>query len=198
MISFLSHFLCGWWAMAMRQWEFADLWMEIFFTVLSRIRRYWWWPIFITDKERLVSEKWLDRFTFHFRISFLYDNWRLGQTLINTFPSFRSLCSFDNSLLPLWSSSWTAQSIARHNTNKKFLFCFGDDESVEKEKINKRVILAEEEIKKFSELIFTTTHNKFHHIKVRRRKETSVRIISHSWKRDDVFWCMKRSKKLYQ
>lgn len=35
-----------------------------------------------------------------------------------------SYFSFDNSLLPLWSLFWTVQNIARHNTNKKFLFCF--------------------------------------------------------------------------
>lgn len=154
---------------------------------------------------RTKSQREMARRQHHFPFSTSFswpDNWWLWRSPTadaNWYFFSYSLCSFDNSLLPLWSSSWTAQSIARHNTNKKFLFCFfGDDESVEKEKINKRVILAEEEIQKFSEFISLTSHTTqtcFITLKLERRKH-QPRIISHFFGDPKATsWRMKRSKK---
>jgi hypothetical protein len=52
--------------------------------------------------------------------SAFYDKRSLQHTCTNLFfIHIPSRFSFNSSLLNLWSSNWTAQNIARHNTNKK-------------------------------------------------------------------------------
>lgn len=116
---------------------------------LQHIKRCEVCRCYSSNAEAVEREKWLAAVHFPFSTSFaprILPQWpTIASKLISPFSS--SLCSFNNSLLPLWSSSWTVQSIAKHNTNKKLiLFYFGGPTNTStwrKFKIKWKVILAD-------------------------------------------------------